>query len=223
MIDISSFALPKDFCHEVRLFPLPEAVTFPISMLPLHIFESRYREMFEDALAGDQLLAMATLEPGYETEYYSRPPVAPTICICRITEHHRNENGTYDFLLLGLQRARIEHEVTPVRSFRRAAVQVLDELLPTNETKAKKLGQQLALKLKGRDETLSKLLDMFAAGEFSLGMLTDIVAQHLKLEVPAKLRLLGETDPLTRARFLLTSLSATTKPENREWPPFSAN
>ena len=70
-------------------------VTFPFSIVPLHVFESRYREMFEDVIAGDQLLAMATLNPGYETDYYSRPAIAPVICIGRITEHRRNENGTY--------------------------------------------------------------------------------------------------------------------------------
>ncbi|MHB8866061.1 MAG: LON peptidase substrate-binding domain-containing protein, partial [Pirellulaceae bacterium] len=64
---------PPDFCGEVRLFPLSDLVMFPSNVLPLHIFESRYMEMLEDALRGDQLVAMATLTPGFEHDYFSRP------------------------------------------------------------------------------------------------------------------------------------------------------
>ena len=59
--------LPAKSKYEVRVFPLPGTVFFPRNVLPLHIFESRYREMFEHAIEDDQLIAMATLLPGYET------------------------------------------------------------------------------------------------------------------------------------------------------------
>ena len=72
-----------DFCGEVRRFPLSKIVMFPSNVLPLHIFESRYKEMLEDALRGDQLVAMATSMPGFEHDYHSRPPVCPSICIGR--------------------------------------------------------------------------------------------------------------------------------------------
>ena len=55
-----SLGLPPDFGGEVRLFPLPNLVMFPSNVLPLHIFESRYREMLEDAVQSDQLITMAT-------------------------------------------------------------------------------------------------------------------------------------------------------------------
>ena len=97
----SSSDLPLNFDGQVRLFPLPDLVMFPSNVLPLHIFESRYREMLEDAMRGDQLITMATLLPGFEHEYYSRPPVAPTVCIGRVTAHKETEQGTYTFLLIG--------------------------------------------------------------------------------------------------------------------------
>ena len=56
--------LPHDFSGTVRLFPLPNLVMFPHVVQPLHIFEPRYREMLEDALEHDRLLAMALLQPG---------------------------------------------------------------------------------------------------------------------------------------------------------------
>src|SRR5207245_1908563 len=66
-------SIPDDFDSDVRLFPLPNVVFFPQVMLPLHIFEPRYREMAADALAGDHLVAMALLKPGWEPEYEGRP------------------------------------------------------------------------------------------------------------------------------------------------------
>ena len=198
--------LPADFCGEVRLFPLPDLVFFPNSIQPLHIFESRYREMFEDAIGDDQLLAMATLLPGYEIDYYSRPPVAPEICIGSIVRHDQNEDGTYDFLLLGLKRARIEHEIEPVRSYRRAAVQLPDEQPLGDRAEADQLAAQLAARLVVRAPKLRKLLDA-AIGRISLGTFTDIVAQNLNFDRSFKLELLGESDSFVRARWLLDKLS----------------
>ena len=54
----------EDFSGKVRLFPLPNLVLFPHVMQPLHIFEPRYRDLLEDALAGDRLIAMAVLTLG---------------------------------------------------------------------------------------------------------------------------------------------------------------
>jgi len=57
----------------IPVFPLPDLVFFPHATLPLHIFEPRYREMTEDALRGDRLIAMALLKPGWERAYDGNP------------------------------------------------------------------------------------------------------------------------------------------------------
>ncbi len=62
----SSAGWPDDFSGRVRLFPLPNLVLFPHVVQPLHMFEPRYCEMLQDALAGDRLLAMVLLEQGWE-------------------------------------------------------------------------------------------------------------------------------------------------------------
>ena len=53
----------RDFANVCRLFPLPKVVLFPHAVLPLHIFEPRYRQMTEDALAGDKLVTIVQLRP----------------------------------------------------------------------------------------------------------------------------------------------------------------
>ena len=45
---------------------------FPNVFLPLHIFEPRYRAMLADSLAGDRIIGMALLQPGFEGDYQER-------------------------------------------------------------------------------------------------------------------------------------------------------
>ena len=94
----------------VPLFPLPGVVLFPRAVLPLHIFEDRYRAMTADALAGDKIIAMALLKPGWEKSYYGRPAIEPVVCVGRILSHEKLPDGKYNFLLQGVLRARIIRE-----------------------------------------------------------------------------------------------------------------
>src|SRR5436309_2332195 len=95
----------------VPLFPLPSVVLFPRAVLPLHIFEDRYRAMTSDVLDGDRLIAMALLRPGWEKSYYAKPAVEPVVCVGRILSHEKLPDGKYNFLLEGLLRARISQEL----------------------------------------------------------------------------------------------------------------
>src|SRR5439155_576777 len=71
---------PSYVLSSVPLFPLPNVVLFPRAVLPLHIFEERYKEMTAEALAGDRQVAMALLKPGWEKDYYHRPVIEPVVC-----------------------------------------------------------------------------------------------------------------------------------------------
>ena len=62
------------------LFPLPNVVLFPNVFLPLHVFEPRYREMVADALAGDRMIGVVLLRPGWQPAYEGRPAVYPIGC-----------------------------------------------------------------------------------------------------------------------------------------------
>src|SRR5439155_1672251 len=59
----------------VPIFPLPDVTFFPRTLLPLHVFESRYRAMVMDTLARDRRLCVVKLQPGYEATYAGRPAV----------------------------------------------------------------------------------------------------------------------------------------------------
>jgi Lon protease-like protein len=94
----------------VPLFPLPNVVLFPRAILPLHIFEERYKEMTADALNGDRRIAMALLRPGWEKSYYGHPRIEPVVCVGKILSHEKLPDGKYNFLLQGDLRARIAGE-----------------------------------------------------------------------------------------------------------------
>ena len=77
-------ALPAGSLAAVPLFPLPNVVLFPRAVLPLHVFEDRYKAMTADVLTGNRLIAMALLKPGWEKDYYQAPAIEPVVCVGEI-------------------------------------------------------------------------------------------------------------------------------------------
>ncbi|HZR47414.1 MAG TPA: LON peptidase substrate-binding domain-containing protein [Candidatus Manganitrophaceae bacterium] len=59
----------------IPIFPLPNVVFFPKTYLPLHIFEPRYCQMVEEALAAERVIGMVLLKEGWEKDYDQNPPV----------------------------------------------------------------------------------------------------------------------------------------------------
>jgi len=109
------------------IFPLPELTFFPRTMLPLHVFEARYRAMITDCLARDRRLAVVGLRPGYEAGYEGRPPVYEVTGVGRIVQWERLATGRYNLLLRGECRARIDRELPADTLYRMVAATRLDE------------------------------------------------------------------------------------------------
>lgn len=221
------------FSGVARLFPLPNLVLYPHVMQPLHIFEERYREMLEDALAGDGLIAMAVLEPGWEDDYDSRPPVAPYACLGKVVAHHRLEDGRYNVLLLGLQRIRIVAELDPLRSFRQARVELIEDRYDFGSVVEKNRVQEtlLAAFRKHLPCTcqLPEQLEEMLSKHLPLGLLTDLAAYALPLESEVKRQLLAEERVSVRAEKLLAQVeelagATASRTSSRRFPPrFSDN
>jgi Lon protease-like protein len=217
-----------------RLFPLPDLIMFPHVMQPLHIFEPRYRELLNEALDSDGLIAICMLAPGWEDDYEGRPPLLPHACLGKVVTHQRTENGEYNILLLGMRRIHIDRELPATKSFRQAEVALLDDFC-TEDNDGNRPALQAALTKqfqnflphgKSADAALKELL----ATEIPLGVLTDLVSFALPMEMHQKRDLLGECDIDRRATMLLSALdSAKTEKEPlrkrlfNKLPPFSAN
>jgi ATP-dependent Lon protease len=202
---------PDEFSGKARLFPLPNLVLFPHVLQPVHIFEPRYRELLEDALDGDGLIAMALLAPGWETDYEGRPPVCPVACLGRVATYQRLEEGRYNLLLAGLKRVGIVRELPPTKSFREAEVELYEDQYPPASTAARPQLQRSLLKqfkrvLPKMPETSDQLKQLLES-DISLGMLTDLVSYTLDLELACKEQLLRQCDVDRRAELLVSQLA----------------
>src|SRR5881227_3891120 len=116
-----------NFPGTARLFPLPNLVLFPHVVQPLHVFEPRYREMTADALAGDRLIALALLQPGWEADYEGRPAVHPIACLGRVVADQLLPDGRYNLLVRGLSRLRLLGEVPDDKPYRTARAELVAE------------------------------------------------------------------------------------------------
>jgi uncharacterized protein len=221
----------QGFSGIARLFPLPNVVLFPQMVLPLHIFEPRYRQMTSDALAGDRLIAMTLLQQGWESDYEGRPAVYPIVCLGRIIDDQRLPDGRFNLHLRGLSRARIVDEIDSDKLYRTAKV----ELLPEHSVTAdfdQNLRSQLLQVIPAWSESHGPAAEVFPKviqSNLPLGVICDVLGFSLPLPVEFKQQLLEELQIDERARTLLTYLETNSPPEvlpppQRLFPPeFSTN
>jgi Lon protease-like protein len=111
----------------VPIFPLPDVTFFPHTLMPLHVFEARYRAMVMDALERDRRLAIVRLRPGYEAAYAGKPAVHAVAGVGEIVSFERLATGRYNILVRGDARVRIESEVPSDTLYRIARARRLDD------------------------------------------------------------------------------------------------
>ncbi len=213
---------------KVRLFPLPNLVLFPHVMQPLHIFEPRYRQLIEQAMADDQQIGMAILAPGWEQDYDGRPPLEAVACLARIANCQPLGDGRFNILVLGLQRIELVRELPPKYLFREAEVRsIADEYPPAAAANRPNLQRSLVEAFRKVVPALASSRDQvqeLLAGDIPLGMLTDIIGYTLDLDLKFKQQLLAEHAVDRRAELLLDKLSSALQAERPVFPPdFSAN
>lgn len=199
-----------DFRGVARLFPLPNLVLFPQTVAPLHIFEPRYRAMMEDALAGDGLIAMALLLPGWENDYEGRPPVAPVVCVGRILTHSRLPDGRFNLLLAGVQRAALRQELPPTQLFREAEVELLEDQYPAaglqDRAPAREELLQLVAARLPASAAAQEQFEQFLSRPLPLGALVDLLAHAVPCSAFVKQQLLEELNVDRRAALLREQL-----------------
>jgi len=174
----------------LKVFPLPSVVLFPHTVLPLHIFEPRYRDLVRDALAADRVMALAQLEPGYEGSYAGRPRMRPMVCAGVIAWHEELEGGRYNIIVQGTVRARILSELQPRALYREVHVALLpDEQRDFAEEEALR---QAVFELAARlpPPVAQGLLQV--AARSSGGALADVVASSVVADVERRQELLCE-------------------------------
>ncbi len=223
--------VPESFDGRARLFPLPNLVLFPAVIQPLHIFEPRYRQMTAEALAGDRLLAIVLLCPGWEDQYEARPPVHPIACLAKIIADQRLDDGRYNLVVRGLKRVRLLDEIATPHIYRTARVELLEETGTLDASAAAALRLQLGEQIPrwvppnaAMQEQFRKLLD----SDVPSGLLCDVFSFALPIDVAVKQQLLEELNVPARALRLVEVLQGeapipATATERKFPPEFSEN
>ena len=193
------------------LFPLPDVVLFPGVELPLHVFEPRYRQLTEDALAADRRLGMAVLTPGHEPGASGSPPIEPLVGYGVIEAARRFADGRFLLLVRGVGKGIITAEMAMgEKLYRRAQLEVQPEAAPSRPlepiaARVRAILRQLA------DLELDELAGLAGAAEGegeapSPMAFLHTVAFAAPLSPQVKLALLAESDPATRAEALAREL-----------------
>jgi Lon protease-like protein len=118
----------KEIPQEISIFPLANAVFFPNTILPLNIFEPRYKKMVEDSLISNKIIGMIQKR---EVSNSKKPEIFSVGCLGKIDTHTKTADGRYLINLKGLIRFRILDEVEknlPYRKFRVTCDEFLDDL-----------------------------------------------------------------------------------------------
>ncbi len=141
--------------RELPLFPLPDVVLFPRDVLPLHIFESRYRMMLQSVLEDDRRFGVVRWDPQTQT-------MATVGCCAEVLQHQTAEDGRSNIVTLGQQRFRVL-DVVRETPFRTAMVSWIEDEPVEDTEQLNTLAQSVDQALKDVVELTGKLTGSAAA------------------------------------------------------------
>ncbi|MBI1303783.1 MAG: hypothetical protein GC172_08345 [Phycisphaera sp.] len=210
-----------DFSRPIALFPLPAVSLFPHTAECLQAFEPRYRQMVEDCLRargdgpvlGAAPIAMATYAGrSWSGERLGDPPLRPVVCVGKMVEHVRLDNGHHRFIIHGLGRARIESISEPDgrRLYRVAKLAPLESTMGAPRRLPgfnQMLGSILESPALQRIHRFGTIRDWLARGAVPSEVVVEQLLSMLARDDDTRYGLLAEPRCRERARFVLSELS----------------
>ena len=113
-----------DLPHELPVFPLSNAIFFPKTLLPLNIFEPRYKQMTEHAVDGNKLIGM--VQSNQKVDEKGKAEVYNIGCVGYIEFHSKTPDGRYLINLKGISRFKIKEEINTNNFYRKFSVDYND-------------------------------------------------------------------------------------------------
>ena len=190
---------------EIPLFPLPNLVLFPRVLVPLHIFEERYKLMINSCIEHDEVFGIVLLRSGAETE--SEDTIHRVGVTARIVQVERLENGRLNILNEGEDRFRIRR-LTTQEPFWKGLVDFFEdnESHPSIEAIQEEVSElyrkvaELGAKIDSSEETETALPE-------SPTDLSYMISYILDMDPEAKQKLLEMTSAAERLRSLVPHLN----------------
>ena len=121
--------------RELPLFPLPDVVLFPQQLMPLHIFESRYRMLLQSVLESDKRFGIVRINP-------QSGAMAEIGCCAEVLQHQTTEDGRSYVVTLGQQRFRLLN-INRETPYRTAMVSWLEDEPVSNQDSLSSLRDQV--------------------------------------------------------------------------------
>ena len=163
--------------HRLPIFPLPGAVLLPYALIPLHVFEPRYRKMVRDCQAGAGVMALANI-PAEVRASRDPPHVLPVIGAGILARVDPLPDGRSNIVLRGVRRARIVEELPTQEPYRLVRAEPLAEP-PADaaglETSAEQLRQLVLALCARRPGAAATALAQMAGSTARPGELADAV------------------------------------------------
>jgi ATP-dependent Lon protease len=191
------------------LFPLPQTVLFPGALLPLHVFEPRYRAMVKDILETHRALSVVLITDPRKLDEHGHPEIAHVAGAGVIVDHMELSGGRYNILVRGRARVRLR-ELPFVPPYRRAAAIVVES--PPADVSQGELSAlvstatSFASLVHERDRTFDVPLPKNAAP----AQLADLCAQSLVLDARERQAILEMEDIQARVRRVTELLAVQT-------------
>lgn len=194
---------PLEVPQTVPVMTLPNTVFFPQSLLPLHIFEARYRRMLRDVLGSHRIFAVARLDPARLAEPGAVEPCHRVATVGIIRACQKDAGETSNLLLQGLCRIEIE-DVLRERPYRLIAARPLATTAGGNATQLEIMRLEVLRLLQLRRRlggSSPKGLNRFLESIEDVDTFADIAVFNMCEDGPLKQRLLEELN--TRQRLVL--------------------
>jgi hypothetical protein len=202
-----------DFGNPFPVFPLSDAVVLPQAVMPLHVFEPRYRRLMADALDGSGLIAMALFRGQVSKSDYlaGRPALRPYVCISHVQEYDRLPDGRYIVLVQGICRARVLREI-PGEPYRSVLVAPATDA-PDAERCLTPYRSRLENLIHVRPEAVARSADILpdsGSGDKSLStaIMVDAAIAALCKDTDQQYALLAQPDVRRRAEWLIQQMES---------------
>lgn len=201
-----------ELLDDLPLFPLPRVVLLPHTLLPLHVFEPRYRALVARAVDDDLVFGIPTIQDG-GSQSDDCPPIHPMMGLGRIVRRQRLADGRSNIVVLGVGRARLVEELSGSEvPYRRARCQRLDDICTPTTTDPHSLRQVDQLRLTamqvvhGRSDVTEEL-ERLLSGDRDPSEVVDVLA-HMCLRCADERLAYLELDSFrSRADHLLATLT----------------
>jgi Lon protease-like protein len=205
---MSDDELPSDLAAalaDLPVFPLPQAVLFPKGLVPLHVFEPRYRAMVAYCMATHRGMVLARLAEDAGLDEEGRPQFERIAGLGLIVQHQLLPGGRSNIVLQGKARVAIEERPSS-DPFRRVRATLLPDeggdVSASDRSALVALANTFANELRTRTD-----IDFMVPPDATPDAVADLCAQYLLFDADVRQSMLGERDVATRVKRVIAALA----------------